>query len=266
MPPTPEQHHPAGLSEGASSGGVSEQDERDAHRAVPDSKERRRLEEEAEATRRRLADAALVQRLRHDGFNGLEFDNFTNEMAAYALSVMHGWLLSGHIFVLTARRGLGLENGTEFLSTRPETREELANMTVAVAWRRFHRDSLLGGGWQPEGGANITTYFMGACILEFPNIYRAQLNHDRKAVDDVCEQLPMIPGHYEDPVREVLAIEHAVQLLGGGSEREKAILTLVLDGYEYEEIAQMLAESSPRAVEGVVRRWRQRKKKEAIRD
>src|SRR5262249_8550976 len=38
--------------------------------------------------------------------------------------------------------------------------------------RLFVRDALIEGSWSPEGGASLTTYFVGACLAVFPNAFR----------------------------------------------------------------------------------------------
>jgi DNA-directed RNA polymerase specialized sigma24 family protein len=46
--------------------------------------------------------------------------------------------------------------------------------------------------------------------------------------------------------------------LGRMDPRTRAIVALRMDGYRQEEIAEMLGETSVRAVEGVLYRWRVR--------
>jgi hypothetical protein len=49
---------------------------------------------------------------------------------------------------------------------------ELANETVAKALAHFRRDVLMKGKWDHRRGATLRTYFIGQCLIRFPNIYR----------------------------------------------------------------------------------------------
>jgi hypothetical protein len=45
-------------------------------------------------------------------------------------------------------------------------------MAVPCALAGFRQNALIESGWTCEGGASITTYFMGACLYDFPNEFR----------------------------------------------------------------------------------------------
>lgn len=105
--------------------------------------------------------------LEQDGFTGPRYDLFVEELVRYGISVLRGWMHSGYIFDLVAQRGFNLnphELDLEDLATDSDLREELATMTVARALPRFRQQALVDKGWTSEGGASITTYFMGACV------------------------------------------------------------------------------------------------------
>lgn len=57
----------------------------------------------------------------------------------------------------------------------PENADELANETVAVALNKFRDTNLRRHRWDSTRGATIKTYFIGQCLIRFPNIYRSWL-------------------------------------------------------------------------------------------
>ena len=54
----------------------------------------------------------------------------------------------------------------------PEDREDLAVETVARALPFFRQRALVEGGWKPEGGASLSTYFVNFLPFQFANAYR----------------------------------------------------------------------------------------------
>lgn len=221
----------------------------------------------AEQLQRRLADADLVAELSRDGFTGPAWELFRDDLVRYANSVMGGWLQTGYIFALTKKRGFAQDPGPELLdqlALDADVRQEIATMTIAVALPRFREKALVGGGWDPEKGANVTTYFMGACVLAFLNEFRRhrlqqrrwgksddrQLHYDRQALYDPDR------GPITDPGAIATGNERVREVLSRAKEREQAILAARLDGYSYAEIVELFDESSIRAIEGVVYRWR----------
>ncbi|MGW7385458.1 hypothetical protein [Streptomyces sp. NPDC054794] len=228
------------------------------------SREARRLQESID---RRMGDQRILEVLARDGFEGLRYDQFVDELVRYGISVLRGWMHSGFIFQLVADRGFGLnphELDLEELASNSDLREELATMTVAHALPRFRQRALIEGGWTYDGGASIATYFMGACAYDFPNEfrrYRAGEERQRRAVQ---RQQAL----YEDPVSPLSVAE---EVLGNLSVLEhldqtqhlrmRAIVALTIDGYSQEEIRQILDEASVRAIEGMLYRWRTKQQK-----
>jgi hypothetical protein len=102
-----------------------------------------------ESLQRRLADQKLLQVLAADGFAGPRYNRFVSELAAYGISVLRGWMHSGYVFKLAAARGRDLhptEWELERLVRDSDVREELANMTVALALPRFRENALIAAG------------------------------------------------------------------------------------------------------------------------
>lgn len=211
---------------------------------------------------RLVADRELVAVLAACDFGGPRYDRFVNELARYGMAVLCGWMHSGYVFALSAGRGLPVspsQDELDQLHRDPEVRQEIATMVVAVALRRFRERALVGGGWQADGGASLTTYFMGACLAVFPNEfrrYRAQRQRWRRqnAADPA---IAAAARNAEPSMADVVAGTFQVKAnLAGVDARTRAIVTLRMYGYHQQEIAEMLGERSARAVEGVLYRWR----------
>lgn len=236
----------------------------DAHH----SQEARRLQE---SIRRRMADKRTVQLLSEEGFEGPRYARFEEELVRYASSVLKGWMHSGYVFKLVAKRGFNLnpnEWELEELVCDSDLRQELADMTVALALPRFRQRALVEGGWRHEGGASITTYFMGACVYEFPNEYRRHRTDERRwrlgrERDEAttAEAMTKTPSSETETVGKLGVLEDLRDI---DSLRERAVVALTIDpnGYTQEEIREIVGAESVKAVEGLLYRWRKKAKRD----
>ncbi|MFF3456988.1 hypothetical protein ACFYXH_22165 [Streptomyces sp. NPDC002730] len=220
-----------------------------------------------ESIDRRIADEEMIRVLSRAGFQGSLYERFAEELARYGISVLRGWMHSGFIFKLVARRGYGLnphELELEELVSNSDLREELATMTVACALPRFRQRAFVEGGWQIEGGASITTYFMGACAYDFPNEFRRH-----RAGEERQRRVLRREQHFYEPAvgklsvaEEVIGNLRVLDIIGEVKDpRTQAAVALTVDRYSQEEIRQLLEAESVRAVEGLLYRWRQKEKK-----
>ncbi|WP_406436583.1 hypothetical protein OHB14_61980 [Streptomyces sp. NBC_01613] len=229
----------------------------------------RNARRQQESIERRLRDRQLVELLGQGGFAGFEYDRFVEELARYGISVLRGWMHSGYIFHLLAVRGFRLnphELQLENLTDNSELREELASMTVACALPRFRQRALMGGGWRFEGGASITTYFIGACLYVFCNEWRkhcaGEKRHQRSLQQQkvVYEDAASTLGVPDDILGNLQVLEH---LRGIQDPRTRAAIAMRFDGHSYEEIREMLGAPTVRAIEGMF--YRQRRKEQRYR-
>lgn len=211
---------------------------------------------------RTAADRKLVEVLGAAGFAGPQFDRFRDELARYAVSVLSGWMYSGYVFQLAAERGMVLRPTAaelDELHRDPSLRQELAVMVVAVALPAFREHALVGGGWRADGGASLTTYFLGACLTVFPNEFRKHRSQRQRwqAQDDSSRKAARSRAAATgDPADLIAGTMRVQEDLARMDPRTRAIVALRMDGYHHEEIAEMLGETSVRAVEGVLYRWR----------
>ncbi|GII59423.1 hypothetical protein Pth03_78120 [Planotetraspora thailandica] len=221
--------------------------------------EARQLQESLE---RRASDQRLRDELARCNFTGDRYQRFEEELARYGMSVLRGWMYTGYIFKLTASRKFALspsEAELEELHRDSDAREELATMTVALALPKFRQHALVEGGWRYEGGASLPTYFMGACLYIFPNEFRKRRVQQKKWTRaHIGEAVTLDPeaGLITSVEAQALGDMRVRDDLGRVDARTRAIVALTIDGYTQEEIVELLDETSIRAVEGALYRWR----------
>ena len=216
----------------------------------------------------RLRDKQLIGKLREQDFSGCLYEMFEAELMRYAISVLRAWMYSGYIFGKLAKRGFAL-NPTEAelreLATDSEERGKVATMTAVVALAHFRTKALREGGWRAEGGASITTYFMGACLFDFRNEFRRwrveRLRHARAVAQENAE-LVLELRRVADPVALALANARVREDLEQLDDHKRRVVALHLDGYTHAEIAELLDLTSARAVEGILHRWRKKRQKD----
>jgi hypothetical protein len=123
----------------------------------------------------RSGDEALVAVLAEDGFAGPRYRLFELSLAQYAFPVMMTLIREGRIFRECADKGRPLPESADLMvhmATSLEIAQQLAGTTVAEALPVFRDTAMVAGGWHAAGGASLRSYFVGACVLSFPNIYR----------------------------------------------------------------------------------------------
>jgi hypothetical protein len=213
---------------------------------------------DAESLERRQADLELRNELARAGFCGPGWDRYAWELARYGYAVMMAWLETGEMFNRCAAKGCNL--GSPKLEWSLDDRVGLANETVALAVNNFRKHALIKGKWTPNGGVSLKTYFVGACIFAFPNVYRKWLT-DHAAMqrpasfeyDAVDRSSPL-----HDPGEMALTWLHIEEGFRSiPDHRTKCAVLLQAMGYTYTEIGEIL-HISPRAVDGLIRRQHER--------
>ncbi|MEU3771547.1 hypothetical protein AB0E55_41325 [Amycolatopsis keratiniphila] len=212
---------------------------------------------------RHRADEVLIQRLADQNFEGQEYDLFRAELASYALPVLRSWIRAKTIFDLCRRINRPLEatdQVREHLACDIDDRVAVASETIALALRLFHRYALAGGGWSPEGGASLKTYFVGACIRCFPTAFRRWVTehdrHHRQQSETGAEARYLAVGQLDDPADNVISEQTVLDCLArmDSVTRELAARVVFLD--ETHEEAGRPHGLSGRAVEGRFYRYR----------
>lgn len=123
---------------------------------------------------RLAADAAIVRFLRDEGFAGARTERVRLELMAGAYQVVYGWVRSGKIFAVCARKGIrARRNDGDTAPWDDQDCEDLAVDAVLKGWELFAERGLRRGQWDPSRGASLATYFVGACLLQFNAVYNA---------------------------------------------------------------------------------------------
>lgn len=212
-----------------------------------------RLEEHAA---RLQADRELRDALAVDGFSGPAYAVFEEELASYGYQVMTVLVATEYIFARCRQAGLALYS----MPIPYDDREDLVQETVAEALRSFKRKGLQEGSWCPERGASLRTFFTGALYQQFANVWRKRL---RALPRFPGESLETLPNDIEspDPGPDEIAVQRSEirRGLAGIEDQKKAIIVgLKAEGYEYEEIAEILGpDVTRRSVEGYLKRHRE---------
>jgi DNA-directed RNA polymerase specialized sigma24 family protein len=212
-------------------------------------------EERADNIARLQADRELRDALAAEGFAGPAYAVFEEEYVGFGYELMTALFRTGYIFARCYEEGIRLR----VLPIPVGDREDLVQETVEKALRSFKAKGLEQGGWQPERGASLKTYFAGALLRNFANIWRARLNHTPDTADLPFYSVPSellslapdpadLSAQYDMIRRGLMDIENP---------KTRAALVLTEDGYEQDEIAEILG-LTRRAVEGLLRRHRRR--------
>ncbi|WP_158702242.1 hypothetical protein [Kitasatospora sp. MMS16-BH015] len=216
-------------------------------------------EDEAARAARLAADQRLVELLRRDGFTGPRFERFAERTVLYGVNVLSKWALSGEIFAKAAAAGRPVRTVRRPAWSRDE-RRDVAVETALVGFALFRQHGLILGRWHPNGGASLTTYYVGATLRVFPQTYhrwhREWLNGQylRAALNPGSEEgrdHPDVVDHQAvDPYRHAADRDELGRLLPSVRDPKlRAILHCVADGYTQEETARRVGLPSAKAVE-----------------
>jgi hypothetical protein len=207
-----------------------------------DPRERARVENAA----RRLADRDLVDQLAAAGFAGPVFDVTVNEFAAYGVATLMAWMRTGEIARKCQSRGRPLPGADRVVAMwSRDDRLEIAVETTARALRYFVDEVLKSSRWNYRRGATLRTYFVGACLLQFPNVYEVWVNEQKRwgAVDLVEPGTEEAAGQdrgdvaWADPTaRYVIHRQHVREMLEGIADPQtRKAAQMVMLGYEQAE-------------------------------
>ncbi|HEX7306941.1 sigma-70 family RNA polymerase sigma factor [Lentzea sp.] len=199
-------------------------------------------------------DGVLVQHFREWGLSGPRWDEFHRQLLGRGLDIVTKLVRSGAIFARCDQQGRFLHRQ----EIPPHEAEELASDAVYEGFVYFRDRGLLGREWSVEHGQPLKEYFINACVLAFPNVYRrwqtrANGWQDVRLVDTLASLDNVVTeGTPEDAVIEQHAVNAAFAAL---SEDNRRLLFLHDQGYSHAEIGELLR-LTPRAVEGRLRRAR----------
>ena len=212
----------------------------------------------------RLWDNEIVLQLQLQAYDTStpEWEEFASTMAAYGYSVLKGWLISGVLYRMAANHGgrgvRGLSKIPETLRLGPDDAHALAADVVVVAIDQFRSKTLMHPRpekrWTPTGGASLKTFFIGRCLMEFPDTY---LRWRREEGLEIARYAALedsdLPVDLADPAVTATRSARLDESFAYGEPMVRVMFELQDEGYSYEEIAEMLTGDGQATSEATVR-------------
>jgi hypothetical protein len=212
----------------------------------------RRAEGEDDRALRRREDQAWLDAVRAQGFSGVLFDLYCDQLIRYAVAVMMSWTRTGKIVKKCREKGRPVRYSVDGPRLSDDERLSVVGLTVATALEFFLNEVLRPGKWNQDGGASLRTYFVGACLLQFPNIYNTAMKKQEQeeshrggqTVED-AEETSARPGNVygRDPVGDAAAAEdEARRILASITDPQTRALVdlVVLRGMKQKDAATRL--------------------------
>jgi hypothetical protein len=219
-----------------------------------------------ESARRRLADLVLMEELAASGFRGVAFDMFVTELAAYGIAALMAWMRTGQIARQCSTQGRPLADSLPERWSRDD-RLEIAVETTARALKHFIGEMLIPQRWDPSRGASLKTFFVGSCVLQFPNVYDVWRTEQRawctvEVIEPGTEDTAAPVSHgrcWSDPTAEdVIRRLLTKETLGAIKDsRTRTAAEMVMHGHRFAEAGEAVGLSAA-AVEGRLYRLRRR--------
>lgn len=212
-----------------------------------------------------MLDKQCVELLKYHGFTGPVYQEFTDELWAYALPVLKSKMRSGEIFKMCFERNVMVPAPTfderAVLHSSMEDRDALAVDTIAAAVPRF-RDTLVKGRWKQAGGSSLRTFFIGACLFAFAEVFStwatARRRHLERLIDGEIDTLAsQLISVALDPERNAVSRDTIEAILRRSPPATRTICALIMRDMSFAAIAKELG-ITERAVEGRMRRLRRR--------
>nr|WP_237693872.1 sigma-70 region 4 domain-containing protein [Streptomyces sp. SID2888] len=117
------------------------------------------------------ADQRLVDVLRSDGFQGARYDKAAARWWSYGWRIMVKWTRNGEVFHRSRQVGRPVPADMITTAWNQDDRYQVATDSVIGGMELFRERGLIQGKWTPQGGASLTTYFVGASIRSFRPAY-----------------------------------------------------------------------------------------------
>lgn len=214
--------------------------------------------------RRHDADHELFLRLRTCEPSGPMHHVYVMEFCVYGKAIMMMLMRTGEIVYRCATTPRARPRPLPVHHTSDWTfvdRQELADESVTRGLAYFMRHAVYGGEWDPAGPASLKNYFVGACILQFPNVYTAWRTRRSRWEDNprLVRARVDVPEPASPDATSADAIFSVMRddLLTRLNALERHVIWLLLDGNSSTGIAAVTGQT-PRTVEGIIRRVRRR--------
>ena len=201
-----------------------------------------------------LADALLKARL-----TPAEHSLFRDYLWTLGFKTIKTFLREGTIVKKMMRIGhpfYFLYDDRRLLRESSDLRDELAAEVLILAVPFFFKHL---GSWKPGRGASLTTYFIGACLINFREAYSVWTNarHEKWLTPADIDLASLLDPHNSAFTAQVEIHETVRQVIKLAKPGQRPIVELLYAGYSQVEIAEKLG-LTPRAVEGKVYQLRKR--------
>ncbi|MDQ7802693.1 hypothetical protein Q5425_03055 [Amycolatopsis sp. A133] len=207
-----------------------------------------------------LPDLELLCALETEGLDGPIWAELEHRLVGFGLGVLDAWITSGQIYDRATQKGRPVRPPRP-----PFTRDEQITVVydaVADGLRLFRTQGIEKGGWCPDRGARLSTYFLGSCVLCFANACRKQLSARRRCDQDVL--VPEVEWGSLSPSAErtALASMDVDVALNGTVKLDvppdvvKLVLQYLIFGYEVTAIPELVDGTSPRIVRRIRHAYR----------
>lgn len=222
---------------------------------------------------RSAADAALVAELRAANFAGRRYEQLRRQLAAYACHTLHAMICNGTLYARAAEIAWPIRLSAaqaELLRTSETERTQLVDDAVAIGLALFVQRGLVEGGWRSDGGANLASYCVNACIMASINVFRSWQKRARIAlaehpVGDPDATRDGIGPVAADPAELVAMYDAVRERLDSTPPRLRPVLARIALLGETQAQAAVATGHSARSVEGQMRRYRAQLRAEGVR-
>jgi hypothetical protein len=206
------------------------------------------------------ADSAIIKRLADQDFEVTcrDWITLSGVLIEYGYSVLMGWLVGGGIYEAAKSKGdtgvLGLSRIPRELKLDQMDAHDLTTMLLEAAIRRFHQ-TLLDGLWQPEKGARLSTFFVGRCLMELPDVYGRWHRQQERWAREIAVVEQVDDGRFtDDPCERAINTVYLDEVLPPGRfEHVRVMLLLSESGYTMAEIAAQFTDAGILYSEATVR-------------
>ena len=219
-----------------------------------------------DAASRLQADRLIVEAILEQGLGGSRHRELEDELIRYAVPVLHQLLRDGRIISKSSKLRRSQGGSTAWTEFTKADREEFARDMVADAMPVFTRAVFVTRKWSADRtdgrAATLKTYFVNACALQFPALYRKWLKN-RLVQPAGLQPVAGYAGVVRDPSGTVDLHEEVIHLLRSIRDPKiREVLALRAVGYTAAEAAQR-AGLTEKAAEGKLGRIRRALKKRA---
>jgi DNA-directed RNA polymerase specialized sigma24 family protein len=211
---------------------------------------------ECGAADRLLADQLVIQAILEEGLHGLRHQVLDDALIRYAVPVLQQLLADGRIMNKATRLGRPPGGSEAWLDFTKADREEFACDMVADALPAFTKAVFEERRWSPGRRASLKTYFVNACVLQFPRLYRKWLDQ-RRTVRPGGLEIDMSGGDpAPDPACTVALHDETARMLEKITDTKiREVLVLRAAGYTAEDAARRVG-LTPKAAESRLARIR----------